>query len=65
MSNEHVSTWTASVYTIHATMYPRGSACVYIVHVLDRGHQNDLPMTNDGQIDYRRYEFKKTFLELH
>ena len=45
MSNEHVSAWTASVYTAHVTMFPRGSACVHIVHVLDRGHQNDLPMT--------------------
>ena len=33
MSNEHVSTWTASVYTVNVTMFPRGSACVYIVHV--------------------------------
>ena len=33
MSNEHVSTWVASVYTVHVTMFPCGSACVYIVHV--------------------------------
>jgi len=32
MSKEHVSTWTHSVYTVHVTMFPRGSACVYIVH---------------------------------
>ena len=30
ISNEHVSTWTASVYTVHVTMFLCGSACVYI-----------------------------------
>ena len=44
MSNKHVSTWTASVYMVHVTLFSRGSDCVYNVHVLDRGHQNDLTM---------------------
>ena len=30
MTNEHVSTWTASIYTVHLTILPCGSACVYI-----------------------------------
>ena len=34
MSKEHVSTWTASVYTVQVTMFPRGFVCVYIVHVV-------------------------------
>ena len=34
MSNEHVSTWTASVYTVHVIMFPRSSACAYAVHVM-------------------------------
>ena len=29
-----MSMWTTSVYTVHATMFPRGSACVYIVHMV-------------------------------
>ena len=28
-------------------MFPPGSACVYIVHVLDRGHQTKLTLTVD------------------
>ena len=33
MSNEHVSTWTASVHTVNVTVLPHCcSACVYIVH---------------------------------
>ena len=36
ISNEHVSTWTASVYTVHVIMFPRASACVCIVHVMKR-----------------------------
>ena len=34
MSNEHLSTWSASVYMVHVTVFPRGSACVYTVHVV-------------------------------
>ena len=26
--------WTASVYRVHVTMFPRDSACVYIVHLV-------------------------------
>ena len=40
MSNEHVSTWTASVYTVHVAMFPRGSACVYIAHVAKTNIRN-------------------------
>ena len=40
-----MSTWIASVYTVLVTMFPHGSACVNIVHVKERGHQNDLTMT--------------------
>ena len=35
MSNDHVSTWIASVYTVHVIMF-RGSATVYVVHVVKR-----------------------------
>ena len=45
--NEHVSTWTASVYTVHVAMFPRGSACVYIVHMVDRGHQIVVRLTKN------------------
>ena len=30
-----MSTWIASVYTIHVIMFPRGSASVYIVYVVN------------------------------
>ena len=40
-----MSTWTASVYTVRVAIFSRGSACVNIVHVLARGHKNDLTMT--------------------
>ena len=33
LSNEHVSTWSASVYTLHVKKIPRGSTCVYFVHI--------------------------------
>ena len=34
MSKEHVSTWTASIYTAHMTMFPRGgSVCVNIARI--------------------------------
>ena len=56
MGNEHVDS-----LRLHGTMtmFPQGSACVYIAHVLDRGHQNDLTMTkiNDGQIDKNMVDF--------
>ena len=34
MSYDHVSTWLASVCTVHVIMFPRGSASVYTVHVV-------------------------------
>ena len=40
MSNEHVFTWTASVYTVHVTMFPGGSTCVYIVNVVKTSIRN-------------------------
>ena len=40
MSNEHVSAWTAFVYMVHVAMFPRGSACVYIVHVVKTSIRN-------------------------
>ena len=40
MSNEHVSTWTASVYTIYATMLPAVIKMTW-------------PWLNDGQIDIK------------
>ena len=30
-----MSTWIASVYTVHVIMFLRGSASVYIVHVVN------------------------------
>jgi len=33
-------TWTASVYTIHVTMFPRGSVCVYIIHAIKTNIHN-------------------------
>ena len=41
MIKVHVPTWTVSIYTVHGTIFPRGSACVYIVHVLNNVYQND------------------------
>ena len=35
-----MSTWTASVYTLHVTMFPRGSVCVHIVHVVKTSIRN-------------------------
>ena len=40
MSNEHVSTWTASNYTVQITMFHRGSACVYVVYVVKTSIRN-------------------------
>jgi len=34
MSKEHVSTWTATVYMVHVTRFPRGSVYAYIVYVV-------------------------------
>ena len=34
MSIQHVSTGTATIYTVHVAMFPRGSACVDTVHMV-------------------------------
>ena len=34
MSIQHVSTVTATIYTVHVAMFPRGSACIYTVHMV-------------------------------
>ena len=37
--------WTASVYTAHVTMFPRGSVCVYLVHVVKTSITITFPQT--------------------
>ena len=55
MSNEHVSMWTASVYTVHVTMFPRGSACVYIVHVVKTSIRNYFANPTNSCFEFRVY----------
>ena len=40
LSKEYVSTWTASVDTVHVTMFPLRCVCVYIKHVMETGIRN-------------------------
>ena len=35
-----MSTWTAFIYTVHVTLFPRGSACVYIENVVKTSIRN-------------------------
>ena len=34
MSNEHVTTWTSSVYTVHVTIFPRGRGILIYMSVV-------------------------------
>ena len=46
MSNiQYVSTWTATIYTVHGARFPRGSACVYTVHVVKTSIGNNFTKT--------------------
>ena len=55
MSNKQVSVWTASVYTVHVTMFPRGSACVYIVHVVETSIRNYFAKPRRSCFEFRVY----------
>ena len=37
--------WIATVYTVHVTMIPRGSACVFIRHVVKTSIHNYFVIT--------------------
>ena len=53
--HEHVSTWTASVYTVHVKMFPRGSDCVYIVHVVHTIIRNYLAKPRRSCFEFHVY----------
>ena len=50
-----MSTWMASDYTVRVAMFPRGSACVYIVHVVKTGIRNYFAKPRRSCFEFRVY----------
>ena len=55
VSNKHVSTWTASVYTVQVTLLLYGSACFYTVHVVKTSMWNYFAKTRRSCFEFRVY----------
>ena len=61
MSNDHVSTWIASVYTVHVIMFLRDSASVYIVHVVNISIGNYFAKPRRSCFEFRAFSLHVMF----